>query len=379
MRAIRILILLTLVVIVPTLTAGIPAASAADSSWRAKYWNNRDLEGSSVLSRDEEKIDHDWGDGSPGSQVNSDEFSARWTRVIYLNAGTYRFTATMDDGMRVWVDDALVIDSWRDSQVHTEIVDLFMTSGEHEIKVEYYEAGGKAVAKFSWTPIAGLPAPSTAHWQGRYFNNMTLSGPPVFVRADPEINFDWQMGSPWPTVNNEQFSARWTRSVPANPGNYQFDVQTDDGVRLWVNGQLLIDQWHVNQAANFSASTFHPGGPLDLRLDYFENEGAALIKLQVNMGEGSSSSQATPQPPPSAGLPAGNTAVVVNASWLNVRATPESGDNVISVAHGGEIVTLLGRNGGWIKVRQANRAEGWVGSSYLASSVDFATLPVLDS
>ena len=74
-----------------------------------------------------------------------------------------------------------------------------------------------------------------------------------------------------------------------------------------------------------------------------------------------------------------STAVVVNARWLNVRATPESGDNVISVASGGEIVTLLGRNGGWIKVRQANRVEGWVGSSYLASNVDFATLPVLDS
>ena len=375
MRSIRFLILLALTIIIPTLTAVIPTASAADSTWRAKYWNNRDLDGSSALSRDEEKIDHDWGDGSPGSQVNDDDFSARWTRVIYLNAGTYRFYATMDDGMRVWVDDALVIDSWTDSQVHTEIVDLFMTSGEHAIKVEYYEAGGKAVAKFSWTPIAGLPAPTAAHWQGQYFNNMTLSGPPIFVRADPEINFDWKMGSPWPTVNNEQFSVHWTRSVPANPGNYQFDVLTDDGVRLWVNGQLLIDQWHSNQSVNYSATAFHPGGTMDLRLDYFENEGAALIKLKISAVGGSSSIQATPQPPQSAPLPAGNTAVVVNARWLNVRATPESGDNVISVAHGGEIVTLLGHHGGWIKVRQANGAEGWVGSSYLASSVDFATLP----
>lgn len=379
MRAIRILILFALTAILPTLMAGIPTASAADSSWRAKYWNNRDLEGSSVLSRDEDQIDHDWGDGSPGSQVNNDDFSARWTRTVYFStSGTYRFSATMDDGMRVWIDDALAIDSWNDSQVHTQIVDLPMTSGDHEIKVEYYEAGGKAVAKFSWMPIAGPPSQPATYWQGQYFNNMTLSGAPIFVRADPEINFDWQMGSPWPTVNNEQFSVRWIRSVPADPGTYQFDVLTDDGVRLWVNGVLLIDQWHTNQSVNYSATASHPGGNMDLRLDYFENEGAALIKLQVNLSAGSSSSQATPQPP-SAGLPAGNTAVVVNASWLNVRATPESGDNVISVAHGGEIVTLLGRNGGWIKVRQANRVEGWVGSSYLASNIDFATLPVLDS
>ena len=106
----------------------------------------------------------------------------------------------MDDGMRVWIDDALAIDSWNDSQVHTQIVDLPMTSGDHEIKVEYYEAGGKAVAKFSWMPIAGPPSQPATYWQGQYFNNMTLSGAPIFVRADPEINFDWQMGSPWPTV-----------------------------------------------------------------------------------------------------------------------------------------------------------------------------------
>jgi len=380
MRAIRNLILLTVAVIIPILMAGILPAAAADSTWRARYWNNRELDGDPVLKRDEEHIDHDWGAESPGSQVSDDDFSARWTRVIYLNAGTYRFSATMDDGMRVWIDDALVIDSWNDSQVHTVNVDLYMTGGEHDLKVEYYEAGGKAVAKFSWTPIAGLPvAPSSEYWQGQYFNNMTLSGSPVFVRADPEIDFNWKMGSPWPTVNNEQFSARWTRSTPVDAGNYQFNVLTDDGVRLWVNGQLLIDQWHVNQSEQYAAAAYHPGGNMDLRLDYFENEGAALITLQISKGEGSSTVQPTPQPPSSAPLPEGDTAVVVNASWLNVRATPEGGDNVISVAAGGEIVSLLGRNGGWIKVRQGNGVEGWVGSSYLASTVDFGTLPVLES
>jgi hypothetical protein len=377
MRQIRNLILLALTIIIPTLTVGISTAAAADSKWRARYWNNRDLDGDPVVKRDEEQIDHDWGDESPSDKIDNDDFSARWTRVIYLNAGSYRFSATMDDGMRVWIDDALVIDSWNDSQVHTVNVDLTMTGGEHDVKIEYYEAGGKAVAKFSWMPIAGPPAPSAEYWQGQYFNNTTLSGSPVFTRADPVIDFNWKTGSPWPTVNNDRFSVRWTRNTPADAGNYQFDVLTDDGVRLWVNGQLLIDQWHVNQAANYAAVTYHPGGPLDLRLDYFENEGAALVTLQVKKGEGSPATQPTPQPPQGAPLPEGNTAVVVNARWLNVRATPESGDNVISVAAGGEVVSLLGRNGGWIKVRQGNGVEGWVGSSYLASNVDFSTLPVL--
>ena len=377
MQKVRIWILIALTGFVLTLATSMAPVAAADSTWRARYYNNRDLDGDPVLKRDEEAIDHDWGDDSPSSRVNDDDFSARWTRVIYLNAGAYRFSATMDDGMRVWIDEALVIDSWSDSQVHTQVADLVMTGGEHEIKVEYYEAGGKAVAKFSWMPIAGLPAPSADHWQGQYFNNMALSGAPVFVRADPAIDFDWKMGSPWPTVNDERFSVRWTRNTPVDPGNYQFDVQTDDGVRLWVNGQLLIDQWHSNQAANFSAVSFHPGGNMDLRLDYFEKEGAALIKLTVSQVGSSSSVQPTPQPPQDMPLPGGNTAVVANARWLNVRAAAESGDNVIAAVAGGEVVTLLGRYGGWIKVQLANGVEGWVGSSYLNSSVDFSTLPVL--
>lgn len=370
MRLSRILNILTLTIILLSMKAVFSPVSAADDTWRARYYNNRDLDGDPVLKRDEDQIDHDWGDDSPSSRVHDDDFSARWTRVIYLNAGTYRFSATMDDGMRVWIDDALVIDSWTDSQVHTQVVDLLMTGGDHEIKIEYYEAGGKAVAKFNWVPTGGLPAPAADHWQGQYFNNMTLSGTPVFVRADPEINFNWKTGSPWPTVNDDQFSVRWTRSTPVEPGNYQFDVQTDDGVRLWVNGQLIIDQWHPNQAAGFSAVSFHPGGNMDLRLDYFEQEGAALIQLNISQV----GSAAGIQP-----LPPGNTAVVVNANWLNVRAAPESEDNVISAVPGGEIVTLLGRYGGWIKVRLANGVEGWVGSSYLDSRIDFSTLPVLTS
>ena len=144
------LLVLFLILLFATLAllpaAGVSPAAAADETWRARYWNNRELSGDPTVKRDEEKIDHDWGDGSPSSQINDDDFSARWTRTVYFQAGTYRFYATMDDGMRVWIDDALVIDSWTDSQVHTEIADLFMTAGDHVIEVEYYEAGGKAVA-----------------------------------------------------------------------------------------------------------------------------------------------------------------------------------------------------------------------------------------
>lgn len=353
--------------------------SAADDLWRVRYWNNRDLSGDPAKKRDEEAIDHDWGDGSPGSGVNSDDFSARWTRTIYLNGGVYRFSATMDDGMRVWVDGALVIDEWNDSQVRTVFVDLPMTTGDHDLEVEYYEAGGKAVAKFWWAAAGGPADTPLNRWQGFYFNNQYLGGAPAFTRADNTINFNWRLGSPWPTVPNDHFSVRWTGNFDHTPGSYRFTVETDDGARLWVNNVLLIDEWHDAQNVTYEAVVALPGGTVPVRLEYYENTGAALIKLGAEKADGTvvspSPTAVTPGQP---ALPPEGKGMITNANWLNVRRTPESGDNVITAVPRGEVVALIGRNGGWIKVSLSSGLEGWVGSSYLASRTPLASLPVVN-
>ena len=62
-------------------------AADSDPSWRARYWNNKDLAGNPVVERDEGEINYNWGGGSPDGAVNSDKFSARWTRYLYLEAG----------------------------------------------------------------------------------------------------------------------------------------------------------------------------------------------------------------------------------------------------------------------------------------------------
>ncbi len=374
-RLFYLLVALFLFLFLPS--ALVPRVSAADETWRGRYWNNRDLSGDPVLKRDEEAIDYDWGGGSPGGQVDSDDFSARWTRTIYLTAGTYRFSATMDDGMRVWIDGALVIDEWKDSQVRTVAVDLPMTTGEHDIEVQYYEAGGTAVAKFWWGAAAGAPDAPLNRWQGLYFSNQYLGGPPAFTRADNAIDFNWKSGSPWSTIPNDHFSARWTGNFDHTPGRYRFTAVTDDGVRLWVNNQLIIDAWHNNQNVTYQAELLLPGGTVPLRLDYFENEGAALIKLTAaQIGE--SAGQPPPTPVPTQpDLPPAQSAIVVNANWLSVRSAPAVADNVITAIPRGEVVTLLGRNGGWVNVRLAGGAAGWVGSSYLASRTPLESLPVI--
>ena len=265
------------------LLAFVPAnpLQAADASWQATYWNNKTLTGSHVLQRTETAVDYDWGDGSPDTAVNHDNFSARWTRTINIpSSSSYRFTATMDDGLRVWVDNALIIDSWWDSQVHSLSKDIYLNAGDHSVKIEYYEAGGKAVAKLSWTPIGGTSPVPIANWKGEYFNNTSLTGNPVLVRDDQNIDFDWGGGTPaWGTVSADHFSARWTRSQYFDAGKFRFTVQVDDGVRLWVNGQLVINQWHDSGPVFYTADVDLPSGTIPMQMEYYENQGGAIAKL----------------------------------------------------------------------------------------------------
>lgn len=257
------------------------AVYAADSAWRAAYFNNKNLSGTAVLQQDEANINYDWGDNAPNPVVNKDNFSVRWTRTINVpTAGTYRFSATMDDGMRVFVDGNVLIDSWYDSQVHSLNADVYLTAGDHALKVEYYDAGGKAIAKLSWLPTANPGPAPIVNWKGEYFNNATLSGTPAVTRDDTTIDFDWGVGSPDSTlISSDKFSARWTRTLTLTEGRYRFYVTVDDGARLWVNGRNLVDEWHEAGLITYSAEIDLPGGGIPVQMEYFENVGGAVARL----------------------------------------------------------------------------------------------------
>jgi uncharacterized protein YraI len=342
----------------------------ANSGWEATYWNNRNLSGTPVLQRQEASLHHEWGQGSPDALLNQDNFSARWTQTLFFPAGTYRFTATMDDGMRVWVDGLLIIDSWWDSQVHSMSADAYLPSGNHHVRVEYYEAGGEAVAKLSWMLIGGPIV--TNNWRAEYFNNKTLSGTPVLVRDEANINYEWHGASPAPfIVNPDNFSVRWSRSVPFNAGRYRFSVTADDGVRLWVNNQLVIDQWRDQPMTTYTAELDLPSGTVPILMEYYENLGGAIAKLSWAPV---STAPPTPQPP----APGTAVAVVISRSYVNVRQGPGTSYGILTTAARGTTVTLLGRNetASWLQVRLANGTVGWSYAPLLQPNVNISTLPV---
>ncbi len=132
------------------------AWSEVPNPFTAQYFNNTTLSGTPAVTRKDPKIGFDWGTDSPDGAINSDNFSARWTKTENFTAGTYTFTATGDDGIRLYVDNVLIIDKWFDQGPTTYTATRTLTAGNHTIKFEYYDSGGGAVARMGYermTPI----------------------------------------------------------------------------------------------------------------------------------------------------------------------------------------------------------------------------------
>ena len=138
----------------PTITASATTAPApAISAWRGDYFGTVDLTGAPILVRDDAAVDFNWAEAAPDSRLPVDGFSVRWTRTLDFEADTYRFRVGADDGVRMWVDDQIIIDEWRDSPFHEVTVDRAMTRGPHTLRVDYYERVGLAQARVSWEQI----------------------------------------------------------------------------------------------------------------------------------------------------------------------------------------------------------------------------------
>ncbi|HOY21913.1 MAG TPA: PA14 domain-containing protein, partial [Cellvibrio sp.] len=118
---------------------------------------------------------------------------------------------------------------------------------------------------------------------GNYFSNMTLAGSPAGTRIDSSVNFDWGTGSAGVSgIGADSFSVRWNGSLRApTTGAYQFQTESDDGVRLWVNNVLVIDNWgdHAVTTNNSSSVNLVAGQSYPVRLEFYENGGSAVMKL----------------------------------------------------------------------------------------------------
>ncbi|MES2736436.1 MAG: SdrD B-like domain-containing protein [Verrucomicrobiota bacterium] len=347
-----------------TLTSDLP------SGLKGEYFLGMNFE-TLALTRQDAAVNFAWGGGSPDPVISVDGFSVRWTgAVMPPSTGSYAFRATADDGVRLWVNNVLVIDRWIDQGATAYTATVNLTGGVPvNVRMEYYERGGDAVAaldwsgpsfamksvtewtSYQWTVASGsLPAglslnattgvisgilanSSTAtftvravDWKGcegtrAYTLNagcstvtvnpetlasatvgtpysQALTALPVIgltgeyysglnfntlllTRKDAAIDFDWGNDSPHPLLPNNVFSVRWTgKLMPPSTGSYTFRTTSDDGIRLWVNNVLVIDQWRDQSPTNYAAAVNLTGGAeVPVKVEFYENGGGAVARL----------------------------------------------------------------------------------------------------
>ena len=131
----------------------LPNDTTGKNGLLAEYFDNKELKGEPKLRRVDKNIDFRWGGEKPAEGFGVDNYSVRWTgKLKPAVSGNYEITAASDDGIRLFIDGNLVIDHWSDHAVEARMAKIQLEAGKlYDIKVEFYENGGDAIALLGWT------------------------------------------------------------------------------------------------------------------------------------------------------------------------------------------------------------------------------------
>lgn len=164
------------------------------------YYNGTSFQ-TFVGTRNDLVINFDWGSAAPLTGLNVDNTSIRWEGDFPFEAASYDFSATTDDGVRLFVDGTVLIDKWLNRAPTTDVVRKALTAGTHRIKVEYYEATYGAVAKVSWAKVV-VPVP-------------------VPVDCVVSVWSAWSAWTAWAPISatQEQRTQMRTRTITTQPAN----------------------------------------------------------------------------------------------------------------------------------------------------------------
>ncbi|RMD91762.1 MAG: glucan 1,4-alpha-glucosidase, partial [Calditrichaeota bacterium] len=128
------------------------AAQNSENGLNAEYFNNMQLTGRPFMTRIDREVNFDWERGAPMPGVQTNHFSVRWSGwLVPPETATYELGVTGDDGYRLYINDKLVIDNWRDHAAETRRVSMALQAGKrYRLRLEYYENGGLASIRLGW-------------------------------------------------------------------------------------------------------------------------------------------------------------------------------------------------------------------------------------
>ena len=230
-----------------------------------------------------EAVAQNWGTASPGSGIDADTFSVRWTGQVQPRfTEHYTFTALSDEGVRVWVDGQLVVDDWlshtaRYSAGSIDLVAEPALRHPRRLPRGHRQRAHGAVLVQREPGVSNDSQRPTLHEPGRTVGQLLR-----FQRRQPAADRSRRSisigGTAAPAgLTADHFQATWTGRLQANYSElYNFATTSDDGVRLWIGGELVIDHWTDHAATVDTGSKWLEAGKwYDIKLEYYENTGAA--------------------------------------------------------------------------------------------------------
>ena len=261
--------------------------SCPDSQFLAEYFDNIKLEGQSVGSKCDQKIDMvnlRQDSVTINGKNMSANWSVRWTGKVNFEKSNYTFRMRSDDGSRLFIDDKKVIDSWIDQDGRNPNFYKADLDGSKTIKMEYYQKYGGYIAELNWEKTSNKEQNPKSCPDGQflleYFNGKELQGEVLGSRCENKIDFNQpRYTAPtkvWPPYN---WSIRFTGKVNFEPGKYKFTMLSDDGSRLFIDNQKVIDSW-IDQ--NGTVPNFYEAelsGLKTIKMDYYQTGGGSLAKL----------------------------------------------------------------------------------------------------
>ncbi len=315
-----------------------------------------------VTSND--NVNFDWVKGRPDQVVPFGVFGARWTGKIQATVtGTYTFYTNANAGTSLTVNGVSLFNTLGSTSNAQNSGTIALVAGQqYSLQLDYLSRGsGAAKVQLLYSapgvkkqvipasvlfPDTTVALPASNALTGTYYLGQNFAVP-VLTRADKSINYTWNGTTPDQVIPSaDTYSVRWLGTIVApETGSYTFQTITDDGVRLYINGNLIINDFNDHPAkSDLGKITLTAGQSYPVRMDYYEDHIYANAVLSWKLPSGQRSPVPFTKPaviPAAPVLSVGtSTTTSVGLSWTDVAN--ETGFIVKRSTDGGTTFSQIG-------------------------------------